>query len=333
MPHKVTWTKGMRLSTDVFNAMDAAAAHSLNLVARLAAEGRYGLFPAAKPFELSAGISSNCIDVVSLNCHGITRSGKIIDIDFDSNYSHTFDTRVAIPAGADEQQSFLLVVRMLDGKWREIDGVYSEAAYVFELVGENSPLDDDSLPVASIVNQYGWRLNETDFVPPCLYVTAHHRFAEQAARGARQAKSILARCLTADGCPAGNFISALATAASYAWHRLEKEADTLTPAQMLATIQHLVTTFIVACTADQYVNLSSREQFDAYAMRPPDMRRIFADVEDGLALLGEMSVLTDAVCAIRDIPEPAPAPKPKPAPRPAPEPDVKRRRGWEGIEI
>ena len=172
MHNKVTWKKGMRLSAEVFNAMDKANEESFRILALLGSARRYGLFPSAKPFELSVNINGNALEVTSLSCHGITKTGCFIDINYDSNFVNTFDTRIVIPNGA-EDEAFYLVVKVQEDRQREITETLSELSYSFELIGENSPLADNCLPIGMLVNQYGWRMNETDFVPPCLYVSAH----------------------------------------------------------------------------------------------------------------------------------------------------------------
>ena len=62
----------------------------------LSAGGNFGLFPNYRPFSLSLDINKNIIDVVSLNCLGITRDGTLIDVNYDTKYTNSFDTRTTI---------------------------------------------------------------------------------------------------------------------------------------------------------------------------------------------------------------------------------------------
>lgn len=327
----------MRLSTDVFNAMDTATHAGLRMAALLASAGRFGLFTAPKPFELSVNISGNALEVSSLCCHGITKSGCIIDIDYDSNFNNTFDTRVSIPS-ASEGEAFYLVVKINEGEWREINETFSELSYSFDLVSENSAIAKNCLPVGMLVNQYGWRLNETDFVPPCLYASAHPKFQSQLEMTKDYAKEIINKCLSSQNCIAKTLLSQVWATASGAYFRLDKERDTLTPAQLLAIVQQLINSFVVGCFADEYVSLENQDPFVMYTLKPYDIRNIYRDIEAGLALCAEISTKIGAVCAMVDVkpkaeepaPAPAPAPKPKPAPAPEPRPI---KRGWEGIEI
>lgn len=334
MPHKVTWKKGMRLSADVFNAMDSSNEENARQAILVATGGRSGLFPATRPFELSVNITGNILEVISLSCHGVTKSGKIIDIDFDSDFTHTFDTRVVIPA-ANSGESFLLIVKMHDKEWREVSDMLSEALYTFELIGEHSPLDNNSLPVGCLVNQYGWRLDETDFIPPCLYIRAHPKFEELYNRTRMMMKSISDKCFYTKDCVARYILSLISQSVSFACISLDKEAVACTPERLLALIQQVVSSFVSGCNIDEYVALEDVEPFVEYVRRPYDVRNIYRDIEEGLGLCAEISVKMDAVCSLTQIKEVPKAVEEKPAPktRPAPEPKAVVRNKWNGPEI
>lgn len=321
----------MRLSTEVFNAMDKASEDSLRTVSLLGSANRYGLFTTDKPFELSVNINGNALEVTSLNCHGITKSGCFIDIEYDSNYVSTFDTRIAIPSGADGE-AFLLVVKVHEGNWREINETFSELSYSFELCGENSVIADNCLPVGLLVNQYGWRLDETGFVPPCLFVSAHEKYIGQSKRARTFAKELSAKCMSSQDCVAKSLLTSVWSAASAVYFRIDKERDTLTPGQLLSLLQQLISSFMIGCFADEYVSLENQDPFATYTQKPYDARNIYRDIETGLSLCAEISIKMDAVCAMTANPKPEeekPAPRPKPQPAPA----QKTRNRWEGIEI
>lgn len=331
MPKKVTWKKGMRLSTDVFNAMESAHAYGLRLASLLASAGRFGLYPAPTPFDLSVNISNKLLEVTSLNCHGITKGGSLIDIDFNSDYDNTFETRVSIPV-ADEAGTFLLIVRMHENEWREVNGTYSEAAYTFDLIPENTKIDNHSLPIARIFNQFGWRLDETDFVPPCLYVHAHYQHEEQAKKCCDLARTIAQKCSSAQNCVARTLLLSIWGAASNAACRLETERETLTPAQLYGIVQQLVTAFLIGCTLDEYVTLENKEPFAMYAQKTLDTKSLYRDIESGLLLCAEIKMKMEVVCTMTEV-KPVPVEQPKPKAAPAPEPKGNARNRWAGIEI
>lgn len=330
MHNKVTWKKGMRLSTEIFNAMDRAHEESFRMVALLGSANRYGLFPSSKPFELSININGNALEVTSLNCHGITKTGCFIDIDYDSNFVNTFDTRIAIPNGI-EGEAFYLVIKVQDDKFREINETLSELSYSFELVGENSPIPDSCLPIGMLVNQYGWRMDETDFVPPCLYVTAHSKFIEQWEKARTYAKDLFSKCLLSQNCVAKSLLTQIWVSSAKMFSRLDKERDTLTPGQLLSSIQQLISAFLIGCFADEYVSLENQDPFALYSQKPYDAKNIYRDIEIGLALCAEISIKMNAVCAMTEVQTPIEPPKPQP--KPAPEPVRPGKKGWEGIEI
>jgi len=332
MHNKVTWKKGMRLSTEVFNAMDKANEESFKMLALLGSANRYGLFSSAQPFELSVNINENALEVTSLSCHGITKTGCFIDIDYDSNFVNTFDTRIAIPNSA-EGEAFYLVVKVQEDKLREINETLSELSYSFELIGENSLLADNCLPIGMLVNQYGWRMNETDFVPPCLYVSAHPKYVEQTERAKAFAKDLFSKCLVSQNCVAKSLLSKIWTSASTIYSRLDKERDTLTPGQLFSSLQQLISAFLIGCFADEYVSLENQDPFALYAQKPYDAKNIYRDIETGLTLCAEISTKMTSVCAMTEVQPRVEVPKPKPKPKPTPEPVKPGRKGWEGIEI
>ena len=329
MHNKVTWKKGMRLSTEVFNAMDRANEESFRMVSILGSANRYGLFPSNRPFELSVNINGNALEVTSLNCHGITKKGCFIDIDYDSNFVNTFDTRIPIPNGT-EKEAYYLVVKVHDDKFREINETLSELSYSFELVGENSPIADNCLPIGMLVNQYGWRMDETEFVPPCLYITAHPKYTEQWEKARIYAKDLFSKCLLSQNCVAKSLLTQIWVSSSSMFSRLDKERDTLTPGQLLSSLQQLISAFLIGCSADEYVSLENQDPFALYSQKTYDAKNIHRDIETGLALCAEILIKMNAVCAMTEVQVPVEPPKPLPKPKPTPEPV---RKGWEGIEI
>lgn len=332
MHNKVTWKKGMRLSTEVFNALDKANEESFRMLSLLGSANRYGLFPTDKPFELSVNINGNALEVTSLNCHGITKTGCFIDINYDSNFVNTFDTRIAIPNGA-EGEAFYLVLKVHDDKYREINEMLSELSYSFELVGENSPIAGNCLPIGMLVNQYGWRMDEKDFVPPCLYITAHPQYIEQWEKARAYAKDLLSKCLLSQNCVAKSLLTQIWASSSSMFSRLDKERFTLTPGQLLSSLQQLISSFLIGCFADEYVSLENQDPFALYSQKTYDAKNIYRDIETGLALCAEIAIKMNAVCAMTEVQAPVEPPKPSPKPKPTAEPVKPGRKGWEGIEI
>ena len=324
----------MRLSTDVFDAMDLYGEENIMLSNLISTGGRCGLIPVNKPFELSVNVINNVLEVVSLSCHGVTKSGKIVDIDFDSNFTNTFDAKVSIPS-SNSDDAFLLIVKFHNGQWREVSEMYSEPRYTFELIGENSPIDRDSLPIGRLVNQYGWRLDEIDFVPPCIFISAHPRYIDLVNRAKLILKSISDRCLIAQNCVARHLLGAIWPSITENYIYIEKKDAALTPSDLLASLQKVIANFVIGCSIDEYVTLDNAEPFIAFYQRPYDGRSLYRDIQNGLELCAEISIKMDAVCSITEIIE-TPAPpveKPKVVAPTPPESKPMGRNRWEGIEI
>ena len=313
--------------------MDRANEEAFRMVSILGSANRYGLFPSIKPFELSVNINGNALEVTSLCCHGITKSGCFIDIEYDSNFINTFDSRISIPTGT-EGDAYFLVIRIHEDKLREINEVLSELCYSFELVGENSPISDCCLPIGLLVNQYGWRMDETDFVPPCLYITAHPKYIEQWNKARTCAKDLLTKCLMSQNCVAKSLLSRIWTSSSIMFSRLDKERDTLTPGQLLSLLQQLISSFLIGCFADEYVSLENQDPFALYVQKTYDAKNIYRDIETGLTLCAEILTKMNAVCTMTEVQTPVEPPKPISKPKPVVvEPVKPLRKGWEGLEI
>lgn len=330
MTRTITWKKGMRLSAEPFTAADGAMLDVIRQAVLVSASGRYGLYKTVAPFELALNITSNMVEVVSLTCNAVTKNGTLIDINFDSSYTNTFDSRVAIPANATDE-AYLLVVRTHPGEWRDVNETYSEAKYTFELVGENSPIDDNCLPIAAIVNQYGWRMNEDDFVPPCMTITAHAKFMNLWHRATEQMAALCNACAAGKKTRAKTLLAATWHSAKNTQVRLEKEREFLSPESLFAIIQSFVADFCIGCAMEEGISLEDAEPFELYVNQPLNKRTIYRDIEKGLSLCAEIVPKIEAVGKMVEEPEPAPEPKPKP--RPKPDSEELRRRRWIGKEV
>ena len=309
MAQKVTWKKGMRLSTDVFDAMDLFNAQQIRQSTLIASAGRYGIVPNIRPFDLSLNVSGNTVEVLSLSCLGVTKSGLIADINFDSDFHHTFDTRLSIPHSVDAE-SYILVVTLHDDEWREISDIQSEMKYTFALVGENSPIDGNTLPIGRLVNQYGWRLDETDFVPPCLLVGSHPRYVEVFNRAKMIFKNIADRCRVAHNCIAIQLLSSVWTASSMEYISMDKEAAVYTPERLFASLQKVTESFLIGCLTQPGIELENAGPFEEYVARHYDGTTLYSDIKTGLELIAEISVKMEGVCQMVEQPEAPSVPQP-----------------------
>ena len=97
MTKRVFWKKGMRLTDEVLMLSDKCTEELVSNAFALGACGRMGLMPSCRKFSISLDINNDVIDVVSVDCIGLSRNGNLIDVHYDTNYANTFDTRVVIP--------------------------------------------------------------------------------------------------------------------------------------------------------------------------------------------------------------------------------------------
>ena len=67
MPKRINWKKGMRLTDEVLQASDQCTDESIAQAVLLAAGGRFGLFPAVRPFRLSLSITKGVVNVEALS--------------------------------------------------------------------------------------------------------------------------------------------------------------------------------------------------------------------------------------------------------------------------
>ena len=110
MSKRISWKKGMRLTDEVLLAADQYMAESVSQAVAVAAGGRFGLFTPTRPFQMSLSISRGFVEVETLSCLAVTSAGDIIDVQFDTQYSNSFDTRVQIPNNDDAKEYFLVII-------------------------------------------------------------------------------------------------------------------------------------------------------------------------------------------------------------------------------
>ena len=136
MSKRISWKKGMRLTDEILSMSDNCTSELIGKALVLSAGGNFGLFPNSRPFSLSLDINKNVIDVVSMNCLGITRDGTLIDVNYDTNYTNSFDTRTTIP-GSSEDAVYILCISAT-GEWRDTNDGLCEPSYSFSIIDENT---------------------------------------------------------------------------------------------------------------------------------------------------------------------------------------------------
>lgn len=304
MSKRISWKKGMRLTDEVLSMSDKCTSELIGKALVLSARGNFGLFPNSRPFGLSLDINKNVIDVVSMSCLGITKDGTLIDVDYDTTYTNSFDTRTTIPNSGEDAVYILCITST--GEWRDTNDGLCEPAYSFNVLEENSSIPANALPIARIVyDEYCWRMDEINFVPPCLFISSHEKYEEQYTNF----KQLLNKLNTI---LPHKFVTEQKDALKIYWPivqqlaiTIDKEKDFMTPMTLLGSIQKCVSGFVLACSLDDYITLGDPEVFQNYARVPYNFKDVYQTIKEGMELCASISVKIESF----EAEEPAPKPK------------------------
>ena len=302
----------MRLTDDLFRASDKSFMDLANTAFCLSSAGRFGLLPMARPFEISLDISKDMVDIVSLNCVAVTRDGSLIDAFYDTRYNNSFDTRVPIPYDITSDE-LILVISTVDGEWKETHDGFEEPVYVFNLVAPDYPISDNALPIARIVDsEYGgWRMDELDFVPPCLFVNSHFKFKELLAQFHETLVNIDQKVLALLQGSNKSIFSVFWPMVQQLMITTDKEADLMTPMMLLSLVQKCVSAFTCACDLEDSISLENADDLRAFVQRPYNYKNAYATIKEGIDICFRIS---ENVNNFQSAPQPQSAPGALPAP-------------------
>lgn len=287
MAKRIMWKKGMRLTDEILTLSDKCTDELVSKGLVLGACGRMGLMPSTRNFNISIDINKEVIDIVSIDCIGLTRNGKLIDVQYDTNYTNSFETRVIIPAQNTDLRFYLCISAFDD--IRDTNDGLCEPHYGFILIEENSPVPESSLPIARILyDEFGWCSDESNFVPPCLYINSHLKYKELAQRFfhiLREINSGLPQQLYTEKRDAIKIFWPLV---QHIMISMDKEQDTMTPMVFLANIQKLVSAFYCACCLDEYITISEPAQYISFIDTPYNYRNAYETISEGVKLSCEI---------------------------------------------
>lgn len=271
----------MRLTDEVLRASDDSTIELVGKSLALAAAGRFGLLPSTS-FDLSVNISKGLVDVESLNCTAVTKSGNVIDAHYDTKFTNSFDTRIQIPEGSGEKEYILTID--YTGQWKDSNDGYEEPIYTFSLMASNSSIPSNSLPIARIVDEYGWRLDEIDFVPPCLFVSSHQKYNELLKKFSDVLTEIDNKAKNLLHSNGKDVIRAFWPVVQQLMITVSKEQDLMTPMGLLANVQKCVSAFTCACELDDYIDLADADRFRSYIYAPYNYKDSYQRIKEGLDL-------------------------------------------------
>ena len=319
----------MRLTDEVLKASDDCTAEYISQAMMLAANGRFGLIPTIKPFELQLSITKGFVDVEALSCTAITRGGLLIDVHFDTKFTNTFDGRVQIPRDVEDPE-LLLCINVNPDEWSDNSEGYQEPEYTFSLINPKNGLPGYGIPIGRIIYEEGWREDNVNFVPPCLTLAAHSKFTQLFQQFVQMLQAI-------DETAREQSETAARTALGIFWPAVREQLinvitgqSGMTPQQFQACVQKVVSAFVVGCELDDLVDLEDAESFRKYSTMPYSFRTAYTRIKQGMNLCYAISQKLEKFGQLkREEPKPAPAPEPvKPTP-----PPVDPRRRWEGKNI
>lgn len=274
----------MRLTDDIMRASDEATATRISNALALASAGRFGLLPSLRQFKLSLRLNADSVEVQTLDCLAVTRGGFLIDAQIDTKYTDYLNKCIAITEEKGTSELFLII--SVDPKqWTETLDGYEEPIYSFDLVGVNSPIPGNALPLAHLVYQEqtnGWHVDEEDFLPPCLFVSSHSKYVElmnQFIQKLSEVEGKVFRIITPNSHDAFRIFWPVAQQILI---ETDKNRDTMTPMELLGNIQRFVAMFTAACHLDQYLNLSDAETFRNYAFAPYNYMNVYPMIKEGL---------------------------------------------------
>ena len=298
----------MRLTHEVLQAADDSTAEVMGKAFVLAAAGRFGLLPAIRPFDLSLNVMNGIVDVESLSCLAVTKDGSLIDVHYDTRFTNNFDTRAFMPENV-RAQEMILTVNAVQGAWHEANDGYEEPVYAFALIAPDTTVPDNALPIGRIVDDHGWRLDELDFVPPCLFVSSHYKYQDLLQRFADLLAAIDTKAREALMAGHVSIVRSFWPLIQQLRITIDKECDLMTPMMLLANVQKCVSAFICACDMEDGMEMVGAKMFRGYVMAPYNYKDAYQRIKVGLDLCVSIS---DHVAKLA---ENAPQQQPKQEPR------------------
>ena len=323
MPKRISWKKGMRLTDEVLIQADRCTSESFAQAYALAAEGRFGLFPSVRPFQLALNVEQDSVNVESLDCLGITRAGDIIDVRFDTKFTNTFNTRVPIPQ-QEGTKEFILVINTDPDTWKDTSEGLLVPDYSFSFVEAKQAVPDHALPIARIVDNDGWTEDNVYFVPPCLTISSHAKYLELCQQFIGVLQSIDEKTRQQADTLAKTAIAVYWPVVIQTLIEVNNEREALTPMRLMSCVQRIIGTFTCACDVDEVLTLEEAEPFRNFARVPYNYRMAFLRITQVIGVCSAISDKIDKFSQLRVAAAPPP---------PRQEPPKEDRRRWNGPNI
>lgn len=323
MPKRICWRKGMRLTDEVLQAADKCTAEAISQSLMLASAGRFGLLPSLRPFQLSLNITTDYVEVTSLDLLAITRAGDMIDLTVTGELTDTTNTRIPF---IDHEEELYLTVNVQPDAWTE-DEKYMKPVYTFALITPQSTLSEHAIPIGHLIYDGNWQEDTAQFLPPTLYLSGHHRWEELRIQLLDVLKSIHEKTKPQAQSLVKTAVCIYWPIVQQAFIQVNTEHETMTPHQLLGCIQKVVGGFALACDVDEILTLEDAPTFYNFSQIPYNYQKAYLRIKQGIGMCHAINEKIDRFSLL----EAAPKPEPEPEPKPEPKPD--QRRSWLGKQI
>lgn len=314
---RVNWRKGMRLTDELFTYTDRGNYNLIQEAMALSAAGRFGLCPHSTPFTLLYNLTPNTIEVVAIDVIAMTRGGRLIDACFDARSSNDPSIPVQLPAAAPEGTTFLFTIHAPADRWQDRPDGTQQPLYTYALVGEATPLPEDALPLLRLkYSNKTWSIDDANFVPPCLFISAHPLLSEQAKRFLQVLRTLNAYAYKSLQSAYREAVLHIWPAFQQLYIQLEKETDLMTPLQLLAAEQRCVSTFVCGCEVGN-VDISDPQPMLQFINASCSYRDLYPLLRQGIDLCYNIAEKLDRMSKVMpEEPAPIVVEQPKPTPMP-----------------
>lgn len=276
----------MRLTDEILRKAADCTEEQTGTALMLSAAGRLGLLPNVREFNLQIDINNGFIEVEALDCLGLTKAGCLIDVLFDTQFSANFETRVSLPASS--TRVLMLLIEVRPSEWHEVNDGYEQPTYSFSLIPEDSPVSPYALPIGRLVNEseYGWHVDDIDFVPPCLFVSSHRKLVEQQQAFYELLLKLDEGLMKQSHSDGRNLMRIFWPKVRNTLITVDKEQGTMTPMQLFGHIQRVISSFTIAIELDDALNLGEEDKqaFNQYALAHYNYKDVYRRIKEGLAL-------------------------------------------------
>jgi len=314
MPKRICWEKGIKLTDSLFRLSDDFRDELSGTAFSMMTAGRFGLIPSGHPFHITLNFTKNYLEVTEIRCTAVTGGGFLIDLSYDTVFSRICDAVVPLP---EESGEYYLLLNVRKGEWVRTNAQTCEPVYFFSLISANTPVPDQAVPVAHIVDAYGWRMDDVDFLPPCIFLSSDRKYVELRERTA-ESVSIMESRLSEMA------TSECRTAVMMMWPVIQQvrisltmDVEFMTPMILLGCLQKCVGAFYSACMIDDHIMLENVERYVDFIKMPYDFRNVYVKIKEGI---GWCEMINDRIHKFGEVEK-------------APEVPVRRRKVWSGYVI